>query len=126
MIGRYNSTYRFVETNQLWGKDWEACDDVAQVEELINYLHPNKYMVSLLQNVKEDDIFVTEFKTISKEDLKHQSLHDKLQEAKKLMELIEQKEWQLNEMRERLSYCIHFCIGYVEQNEKSEKLFEQL
>ena len=63
---------------------------------------------------------------MKKKNLKHQSLHDKLQEAKKLMELIEQKEWQLNEMRERLSYCIHFCIGYVEQNEKSEKLLEQL
>jgi hypothetical protein len=63
---------------------------------------------------------------MSKENLKHQSLHDKLQEAKKLMDLIEQKERQLNEMRERLSYCIHFSIGYVEQNEKSEKLLEQL
>jgi len=63
---------------------------------------------------------------MSKENLKHQSLHDKLQEAKKLMDLIEQKERQLNEMREHLSYCIHFCIGYVEQNEKSEKLLEKL
>ena len=68
MIGRYNSTYGFVETNdlqekanQLWGKDWEACDDVAQIEELLRELHPNKYLVSFLENVKEDDILVTEF-----------------------------------------------------------------
>lgn len=63
---------------------------------------------------------------MSKENLKHQSLHDKLQEAKKLMELIEQKEWQLNELRERLSHCIHFSIGYVEQTEKTEKLMNEL
>ena len=67
MIGRYNSTNAFVETNNLqdkanllWGEGWEACDDVHQIEELLSSIHPNQYLVSFLENVKEDDILVTE------------------------------------------------------------------
>ncbi len=73
MIGRYNSSVVFVETNglqeeanKLWGEGWEPCYDVEQVEELISSIHPNKYLVSLLCNVEDDDILVTEYKSSSK------------------------------------------------------------
>lgn len=77
MIGRYNSSIGFVETNglqeeanKLWGEGWEPCDDVYQVEELLNAIHPNKYLVSFLENVKEDDILVTEYNGVTPEQVK--------------------------------------------------------
>lgn len=67
MEGRYMSTYSFVgendlhdEAENLFGVDWEADDDVNQIQTLLDVLHPNKYYVSLIPDCKyEDDIMVT-------------------------------------------------------------------
>lgn len=67
MEGRYMSTYSFVgendlhdEAENLFGVDWEAEDDVNQIQTLLDVLHPNKYYVSLIPDCKyEDDILVT-------------------------------------------------------------------
>ena len=67
MEGRYMSTYSFVgendlhdEAENLFGVDWEADDDVNQIQTLLDVLHPNKYYVSLIPDCKyEDDILVT-------------------------------------------------------------------
>lgn len=67
MEGRYMSTYSFVGENDLhddaenlFGVDWEAEDDVNQIQTLLDVLHPNKYYVSLIPDCKyEDDIMVT-------------------------------------------------------------------
>lgn len=82
MIGRYSSTYGFVETNELqeeaaklWGKDWEASDDVEQIEELLSELYPNQYLVSFLENVKEDDILVTYYNGVTPEQVKATALN---------------------------------------------------
>lgn len=81
MIGRYNSSEVFVitnglqeEANKLWGEGWEPCDDVKQVKELLSSIHPNKYLVSLLENVKEDDILVTEYNGVTTEQVKATTL----------------------------------------------------
>ena len=64
--GRYNSTYHFVTSNklgteatELFGLDWEAEDDVDQVQQLIEYLGESDYLVSLIPYVDEDDILVS-------------------------------------------------------------------
>lgn len=81
MIGRYNSTNGFVgannlqeEANKLWGEGWEPCDDVEQIEELLNEIHPNEYLVSFLENVKEDDILVTYYNGVTPEQVKATTL----------------------------------------------------
>lgn len=45
-------------------------DGVHQVEELLSAIHPNKYLVSLLSNVEEDDILVTEYNGVTPEQVK--------------------------------------------------------
>ena len=67
MEGRYMSTYSFVgendlhdEAENLFGVDWEAVDDVNQIQTLLDVHHPNEYYVSLIPDCKyEDDILVT-------------------------------------------------------------------
>ena len=67
MEGRYMSTYSFVgendlhdEAENLFGVDWEAEDDVNDIQTILDVLHPNKYYVSLIPDCKyEDDILVT-------------------------------------------------------------------
>ena len=81
MIGRYNSVVSFVETNQLqeeanimWGEDWEPCDDVHMIEQLLGKEFPNQYLVSFLENVKEDDILVTYYNGVNPEQVKSTTL----------------------------------------------------
>ena len=66
--GRYNSTYGFVTTNKLekeaeecFGKNWEAEDDVNQIQRLLKYLKKEDLIVSLIENLNEDDILITKF-----------------------------------------------------------------
>ena len=66
--GRYTSTYGFVGNNGLekqaeitFGKDWEAQDDIEQVQELCDQICSGKYVVEFQEycNINED-IIVTE------------------------------------------------------------------
>tara|TARA_R100001463_G_scaffold42546_9_gene89121 strand:+ start:1498 stop:1842 length:345 start_codon:yes stop_codon:yes gene_type:complete len=65
---RYMSTYSFVSANNLekiadlkFGKDWEAEDDVNQIQELCDLIAPDKYVVNSINGLKyEDDIEVRE------------------------------------------------------------------
>jgi len=67
LSGRYMSTYEFVGSNileseaiALFGPDWEAEDDVNQIQELCDHIYPNTYVVSLIPDCRfEDDIQVT-------------------------------------------------------------------
>lgn len=64
--GRYMSTYSFVaqndledQANQLWGKGWEAEDDVNQIQQLCDHLDKSKWQVVFLEGMRsEDDIEV--------------------------------------------------------------------
>jgi len=63
---RYMSTYSFVAENGLekiadltFGKDWEAEDDVNQIQQLCDLLEPDKLVVNSIFGLKyEDDIEV--------------------------------------------------------------------
>lgn len=65
--GGYYSTYAFVQKNELeniaeevLGKDWEAEDDVAQIQAIIDYMNIGEYSVSCSEyDSREDDIIVT-------------------------------------------------------------------
>ena len=67
MEGRYMSTHSFVgdndlhnEAENLFGVDWEAEDDINQIQTLVDVLHPNEYCVSLIPDCRcEDYILVT-------------------------------------------------------------------
>jgi len=64
--GRYMSTYGFVQENELekvadsvLGKDWEAEDDVTQIQMICDYIKPDKYVVTHISGLKyEEDIEV--------------------------------------------------------------------
>lgn len=60
--GRYMSTYSFVSQNNLeneaellWGKNWEAQDDVSQIQELCNLFRFPKYDVWFIEGLKTDE-----------------------------------------------------------------------
>jgi hypothetical protein len=64
--GYYNSTYGFVEQNNLeveaskcFGENWEAEDDVNQIDELLKFLNIEHFEVSLIEGKDEDDILVS-------------------------------------------------------------------
>ena len=64
--GYYNSTYGFVsdnnledEANKLFGTNWEAEDDVNQINELIKSKDLFHYDVSVIEGKDEDDILVS-------------------------------------------------------------------
>ena len=65
--GWYMSTYDFVGKNNLeglavnlFGQNWEAEDDVEQIEKLCNSIHSGKYKVECISEVRGDvDIRVT-------------------------------------------------------------------
>lgn len=67
-LGRYTSTYHFVESNNLMdeankvlGKNWEASDDCEQIDSILEYIRPNGFRVNFLKDLKfEDDIEVRE------------------------------------------------------------------
>lgn len=57
----YTSTYNFVSVNnldkeaiELFGNDWEAEDDMYQIEQLINYIGLKFYTVEYLEDNKYD------------------------------------------------------------------------
>ena len=82
MIGRYNSSRGFVEENELqeqanklWGQGWEPEGDVEQIEELLSSMYPNRYLVSFLENVKEDDILVTYYNGVTPMQVKATALN---------------------------------------------------
>lgn len=65
--GWYMSTYDFVSENNLdglavnlFGQNWEAADDVEQIEKLCNSVHSGIYKVECISEVRGDtDIRVT-------------------------------------------------------------------
>ena len=65
--GQYYSTYAFVQRNKLeniaeevLGKDWEAEDDVSQIQSIIDYMNIGEYSVTCSEyDTREDDIVVT-------------------------------------------------------------------
>lgn len=66
--GRYNSTYGFVTTNKLekeaeecFGKNWEAEDDINQIQRLLKYLKKEDLIVSLIEGLVENDILISKF-----------------------------------------------------------------
>ena len=70
--GRYNSTYGFVQQNNLeveaeqcFGKGWEAESDCEQIDALINFIGKDNYTVSLIEGVEEDDILVSFDETLA-------------------------------------------------------------
>lgn len=83
MEGRYNSTYGFVVSNNLekeskecFGNDWEAEDDVNQIQDLICFINKGKYLVSHIEHLDEDDILVTKVEEITHEEIKDK--HEKI------------------------------------------------
>lgn len=68
--GEYYSTHAFVGKNnlekiaeQVLGKDWEAEDDVSQIQAIIDFMDIGKYEVSCSEyDTREDDIIVTKIR----------------------------------------------------------------
>jgi hypothetical protein len=65
--GRYTSTYGFVGNNGLekhaemtFGKNWEAEDDVEQIQQLCDYIEYERYQVDCIETRDEEDIIVRE------------------------------------------------------------------
>ena len=63
--GEYNSTYGFVQQNgleqkatEIFGANWEAEDDVAQIERLLSALGEKFYDIEVLERA-EDDLKIT-------------------------------------------------------------------
>ena len=63
--GRYMSTYGFVQENGLekvadivLGKDWEAEDDVTQIQMICDYIKPDKYVVTHISGLKYEEGWV--------------------------------------------------------------------
>jgi len=73
MLGRYMSTYDFVGCNQLeeeaekvLGKNWEAEDDVTQIQDIIDEINPDGFVVEHISNCRNDnDIQVREMDNFS-------------------------------------------------------------
>ena len=61
-LGMYMSTYDFVGSNKLMdvanevlGVNWEAEDDVRQIEDILEHINPDGFMVEHISNCKTDD-----------------------------------------------------------------------
>lgn len=61
-LGMYMSTYDFVGSNKLMdvanevlGVNWEAEDDVRQIEDILEHINPDGFMVEHISNSKTDD-----------------------------------------------------------------------
>ena len=59
MLGRYMSTYDFVACNQLekeaekvLGKNWEAEDDATQIQDIIDEINPDGFVVETIMIFK--------------------------------------------------------------------------
>lgn len=85
--GRYTSTYGFVGRNglerqaeKLFGKDWEAEDDLEQIQILCNCISNEQYVVSQIERddydivVREVDNWDELIKAVSKPQNKKQSI----------------------------------------------------
>jgi len=72
ILGRYMSTYDFVACNQLekeaekvLGKNWEAEDDIEQIDSILEHINLNGFRVKYLEDtdqieVRETDSFTTD------------------------------------------------------------------
>jgi pyridoxal/pyridoxine/pyridoxamine kinase len=73
ILGRYMSTYDFVACNQLekeaekvLGKNWEAEDDACQVQDILDTMNPDGFIVEHISNCRTDnDIQVREMDNFS-------------------------------------------------------------
>ena len=86
--GRYTSTYGFVGRNnlerqadQIFGKDWEAEDDLEQIQLLCDCISNGQYIVNVIETRDDEDIIVREvdnwdelIKVVSKPQNKKQSI----------------------------------------------------
>jgi hypothetical protein len=61
-LGRYMSTYSFVGqhkledvANEVLGLGWEAEDDVNQIQNILDALNPDGFMVEHISNCRNDD-----------------------------------------------------------------------
>ena len=86
--GRYTSTYGFVGKNglekqadQIFGKDWEAEDDLEQIQLLCDCISNGQYVVNVIETRDDEDIIVREvdnwdelIKVVSKPQNKKQSI----------------------------------------------------
>ncbi len=60
------------------------------------------------------------------DNITHIDLESKLDDAKRIQKLIEEKEKEIRELQQELSYCIHYCYGYVIQANKTNELIDKL
>ena len=68
MVGNYTSTYGFVGhlkleevADKVLGKNWEAEDDVSQIQEICDHMDKGKYSVYFQEGIRhEHDIIVRE------------------------------------------------------------------
>jgi len=58
---RYMSTYHFVGYNELsnvanmlWGKGWIACDDCSQIQEILDYVEKDMYIVNHISGLRNE------------------------------------------------------------------------
>lgn len=56
---------------------------------------------------------------------KNDGLLSQLEEAKRIQELIRDKEKEIRELQHKLSYCLNFCIGYVQQSNKTINIIKK-
>lgn len=56
----------------------------------------------------------------------HIDLENQLDNAKRIQKLIEEKEKEIRELQQELSYCIHYCYGYVIQTNKTNEFINKL
>jgi hypothetical protein len=76
--GEYYSTHAFVGKNNLekiaeevLGKDWEAEDDVSQIQAIIDFMDIGRYEVSCSEyDTREDDIIVTKIDDTKNNELR--------------------------------------------------------
>ncbi len=98
--GRYTSTYGFVGRNglerqaeKLFGKDWEAEDDLDQIQILCNCISNEQYVVECIETRDDNDILVREVdnwdKLIKSGSKAYNVIHNKEQSIKASIELLD-------------------------------------
>ena len=123
---RYNSTYGFVESNELekeaeelFGKNWEAEDDVNQIQSLINHLGHRDLLVSFIKGLQEDDILVSKgmTTTISYDDTRDISIRivEDLLINKHIKEDEEDEDWNF-EVQDTIHEEINKVLGLDDED----------
>lgn len=98
--GRYTSTYGFVGRNglerqaeKLFGKDWEAEDDLDQIQILCNCISNEQYVVECIETRDDNDILVREVdnwdKLIKSGSKAYNVIQNKEQSIKASIELLD-------------------------------------